>query len=121
MAERGLNNEANEPTPPRPESYNDVFETILSSLELNELMRQSYVEVTTAKMFAANEQEDSYDIVESLSLKDLQLLAVITTSVRNGVSYPAKVERFDLTQQTIEAIKGWHEGDTSLTDILFRR
>lgn len=99
---------------------NRFFETVLSPFQLNDLMREAYVEITKATIPTGKDMS-SYDEYQTLSLRDLQPLAAVIKRVHNGVVYSAFAEKVDLEAATIEAVKGYHEGDTFITDILFRR
>lgn len=96
------------------------FEDILTSLRFNDLMQASYARVETEKVFLEEDDDTSYDESQTLSLRDLQALAVVKLTVREGMVRAMKAEKRLLEDETVAAIKGYHEGDTFLTHILFR-
>lgn len=96
------------------------FDDILTALRFNELMRQSAAVVEVERTAVEGADDASYDETHSLALRDLQALATVTLAVRGGQAQSFKAGKEPLKNETIEAIKGYHEGDTFLTHILFR-
>ena len=100
---------------------NRFFEDVLSPLGLNDLMRAELISLKKARISAGDPDDTaSYDEYQTLSLRELQVLASTTTIVRGGVAYSVAAEKKELETETIEALRGYHEGDTFLTRMLFR-
>ena len=115
-------NPSGNPEDPRLQNRIDrFFEDVLSPLALNDLMRAELVVLDKARASAGDpEDTSSYDEYQTLSLRELQVLASTRTIVRSGVVYSVVTEKKELEAETIEALGGYQEGDTFLTRMLFR-
>ena len=91
---------------------NRFFTDIMQSLQLNALMQE--------ELILYKEDTNPDGIQRTLALGDFQILATVSSTQREGMYYTT-AEKAPLTAATIVALKGYHEGDSFLTDILFRR
>lgn len=91
---------------------NRFFADVVEPLQLNDLMQ--------TELLAYEESVESEKTQRTLSLKDFQVLATVT-STRHADMYDTVADKKSLSPATVVAINGYHEGDDLLTDILFRR
>ena len=96
---------------------NRFFIDTVNALQLNDLMEDAYI--TYEQVDVKGDEGDVRSRLRTLSLRDFQVLTTVTTVVHNDQLY-TRAEKNALTPESVEAIKGYHEGDGHLTDILFR-